>query len=92
MALVAGAVVGVVAHLLDAGRFPIWFILGAMLASVFSYAAFLRRDRWAERNTCVALAALFCVAPLVGGSLFFAVGALLIMAVYYVVLAKASDG
>jgi hypothetical protein len=91
-ALTVGAVVAVVAHLLVADRFSIWFIPGAMLASVFSYAAFLRRDRWAERNTCLALAALFFVAPFVGSSVAFAVGAFLIMAAYYIVLAKTSDG
>lgn len=92
VALAVGAAVGVVAHLLVADRFSIWFVPGAMLASVFSFAAFLRRDRWAERNTCLALATILLVAPLVGGSAAFAFGAFLILAAYSVVLGKTSDG
>lgn len=89
-ALTLGALVGVLLHILNPNLFSWWFVAGVMIGFLFAFGAYLRRDRWEERNTALVLAAIFVTVPLVGSSIPFAVGSLAILAGYYVVLVRSA--
>lgn len=90
-ALVIGAMVSLVFHIVDPAQFRWWFVLGGSVGTVFAYAAFLRRDRWEERNACLAMGGICIAASLVGDSLFFLVGVFVILGLYQLTLKWAAE-
>jgi hypothetical protein len=91
VAAAVGAVASIPLRIVDPTDFSWWFVVGCSVGVVFAYAALLRRDRWDERNACIALAGICVAATLVTDSLFFLGGVVAILGIYLVVLERAAS-